>query len=437
MAAPQPSTLYPRRFLFLQGIASPFFRRLARELRRRGHDVRRINLCLGDRLFWNGRNATDYRGSLKNWPEFIAAYYRREGITDLVLFGDCRPYHARALEAARAAGLHLHVFEEGYIRPDWITLEHNAVNAGSSLPRDPCQIRQLAHELPATRQPHRHIPASFVTRAFWDVCAAVATEFGLAFYPFYRRHRPHHPVFEYTSWIGRLLRKSSRERHASAVMARVEAYAGPLFLLPLQLDSDYQIRVHSPFRSMAEVTDHVMESFARCAPSHARLVVKVHPLDNGLVNKMRQTCRLAHKHGIADRVEVMDGGHLPSLLMQMRGVVLVNSTVGTQALHYGISVKTLGNALYDIEGLTCRKPLDRFWSEPTPPDDELFRDFFHLMKARTQINGGFYSRPGIAIAVEETLRRLELTVPVPQAPSRESADAGVTGRAAPLAIHLR
>jgi capsular polysaccharide export protein len=398
----------PRRFLFLQGIASPFFRRLARELRRQGHDVRRINLCLGDRFFWNGKNATDYRGTLKSWPDFVAAYLARERITDLVLFGDCRPYHACALEEARKLGLTLHVFEEGYLRPDWITLEHDGVNAGSSLPRDPAVIRQMARQLPP-REPPRHIPGSFLTRAFWDVCANTATEFGLAFYPMYRRHRPHHPLVEYSAWIVRLLRKKKRDRHAGEVMQHVLEYPGPLFLLPLQLDSDYQIRVHSPFTSMAEVTDHVLASFAGFAPPEARLIVKIHPLDNGLVNRERLTRKIARKYGVENRVDILDGGHLPTLLMHMRGVVLVNSTVGTQALHYGVGVKTLGKALYDIEGLTCQLPLDQFWNEPTQPDDELFRDFYRLLKAQTQINGGFYSRAGIKVAVEETLRRLQLS----------------------------
>jgi capsular polysaccharide export protein len=407
MAVQTPALAPARRFLFLQGIASPFFRRLARELRRKGHDVRRINICLGDRFFWNGQNATDYRGLSKNWPAFVADYLKRENITDVMLFGDCRPYHARALEEARKLGLTLHVFEEGYLRPDWITLEHNAVNAGSCLPRDAAQIRQRVSQLPPA-EAHAHITSSFFYRAFWDICSTAATEFGLGLYPFYRRHRPHHPLTEYGAWILRLMRKSARERHAKAVMERVIQHAGPVFLLPLQLDSDYQIRVHSPFLSMRQVTDHVFASFAAHAPKHAKLIVKVHPLDNGVVNRTRQTLKLARKHGLEERVEVMDGGHLPSLLMQMRGVVLVNSTVGTQALHYGVSVKTLGKALYDIEGLTCQLPLDRFWTEPTQPDDELFRDFYRLLRATTQINGGFYSRDGIRIAVAETLKRLAI-----------------------------
>ena len=58
-AAMSPAPAPPRRFLFLQGPISPFFAEVGAGLRALGHEVRRINLCLGDRLFWRGPGATD------------------------------------------------------------------------------------------------------------------------------------------------------------------------------------------------------------------------------------------------------------------------------------------------------------------------------------------------------------------------------------------
>ena len=70
----------------------------------------------------------------------------------------------------------------------------------------------------------------------------------------------------------------------SALVDGLVRAATPFFLLPLQLGSDAQIRDHSRFDDMAGVMEFVMESFARHAPVEARLVVKNHPLDMGLVN---------------------------------------------------------------------------------------------------------------------------------------------------------
>ena len=64
----------PRSFLFLQGPISPFFREVAAGLRALGHDARRINLCLGDKLSWRGPGAVDFLGRAEEWPAFVGAF---------------------------------------------------------------------------------------------------------------------------------------------------------------------------------------------------------------------------------------------------------------------------------------------------------------------------------------------------------------------------
>src|SRR5258708_16260128 len=88
----------------------------------------------------------------------------------------------------------------------------------------------------------------------------------------------------------------------------------PLFLFPLQVDCDYQVRVHSPFRAMHLAIEHVLASFARHAPSAARLIVKLHPLDSGLVDWAAITGYLAVELGIADRLVILHPPHLATLL---------------------------------------------------------------------------------------------------------------------------
>ena len=92
----------PRRFLFLQGPISPFFPEVAAGLRALGHAAHRVNLCLGDKLFWRGPGAADYRGRAGDWPAFVGAFLDRHGISDLVLLGEQRPLHRAAIAEARA-----------------------------------------------------------------------------------------------------------------------------------------------------------------------------------------------------------------------------------------------------------------------------------------------------------------------------------------------
>src|SRR5207245_3504450 len=137
----------PRSFLFLQGPISDFFDRLGRALIARGHRVHRINLHLGDQLFWR-LPATHFRGHFDAWRGFIGEMLEVHQVTDLVLHGDRRPYHVVAAEEARARGIAVIVTDLGYVRPDWITLEYDGMTSYSRFPRDPAEIRALAADLP-------------------------------------------------------------------------------------------------------------------------------------------------------------------------------------------------------------------------------------------------------------------------------------------------
>ena len=95
-----------RRFLFLQGPISPYFAEVAVGLAARGHAVHRINLNLGDRLFWHGvagaPPAVDFKGRPRDWPGTIARFLDLHRISDLVLLGEERECHRVAIAAAHA-----------------------------------------------------------------------------------------------------------------------------------------------------------------------------------------------------------------------------------------------------------------------------------------------------------------------------------------------
>jgi capsular polysaccharide export protein len=153
--------------------------------------------------------------------------------------------------------------------------------------------------------------------------------------------------------------------------------------------------------------EHVLTSFARHAPSAARLIVKLHPLDSGLVDWAAITGYLAVELGIADRLVILDGGDLGKLLALAPAVVTVNSTVGTLALACGLPVVALGKAVYDIAGLTFRGELDDFWRAPMPPDAALFDAFRRVLAARCLIPGSFFNEAGLTLAVDAAIERLE------------------------------
>ncbi|MDO9711995.1 capsular polysaccharide export protein, LipB/KpsS family [Paracraurococcus lichenis] len=219
-----------RRFLFLQGPISPFFRELAATLREYGHATWRINLCLGDRLFWDGSFATDYRGRARDWPGFIADYLERERITDLVLLGEQRPYHKAAIAAARVRDIAVTVTDYGYLRPDWIVLERDGMGAESRFPRDPAAIRALARDCPAPDLRHLY-GDDFALQARWDVLSHLASLLPLPF-PHYESYLLHHPVPAYLGTGVRLLRRRRDTARAAEALAAL-APRGPLWLFAM------------------------------------------------------------------------------------------------------------------------------------------------------------------------------------------------------------
>ncbi|HET9629150.1 MAG TPA: capsular biosynthesis protein [Novosphingobium sp.] len=398
-----------RNFLFLQGPPGPFFNLLGRELARRGCGVFRINLSGGDRYDWPV-GAVDYRGRMKNWPLFFDDFTQQNGITDLVLYGDCRPVHQGALRLAQLRGLHVHVFEEGYIRPDWMTLERDGVNGHSRMDRDPEVLLAAAQWLPEVpRLPT--ITAAFSRRArdsYWHYHHVVL---GRWRFPFYSSHRPASIIGEGVGWLFRFSRSARRARQAEAVL---EEMAGRrYFLFPLQLTGDYQIRAHSPFHSMRMAVDYVLRSFARHAPADATLLVKEHPLDVGYRNWRRYIMREARRLGVVDRIRHIDGGELDELCAASAGMVCVNSTSGTLALEVGIPVIVLGDAVYDVAGVTHQGSLDGFWPQPEMPDGALYEAFKKVLHARCLVRGGLASASAIRILIANSVERLLAEDPAP------------------------
>lgn len=142
-----------RTYLFLQGPHGSFFRELGLALQRAGHRVLRVNICGGDVVDWHSREAVWYQGRTTDWSGWIGDLMRREGVTDLLAFGDWRPLHREAILVARLRNIRVWAFEEGYLRPHYITMEEGGVNGNSMLPHSPALLRELAESHPAPPSP--------------------------------------------------------------------------------------------------------------------------------------------------------------------------------------------------------------------------------------------------------------------------------------------
>src|ERR1022692_2839771 len=103
-----------RHFLFISAPFGPFARELARYLEVRGASCTRVVVNAGDAVDWGVRNTAPYFGDERGWCDWLQRLIERNGVTDLVTYGDSSPYSVKALMLGQSLNLRLHVFEQGY-----------------------------------------------------------------------------------------------------------------------------------------------------------------------------------------------------------------------------------------------------------------------------------------------------------------------------------
>lgn len=388
-----------KRVLMLQGPVGPFFARFATDLALAGAVVFKVNFNGGDWLFSRSRFFTrvfDFTQDLAAWPGYFDDLLARLNIDTVFLFGDCRPVHVAALAVIQRRGLQVGVFEEGYLRPDYITLERDGVNRNSSLPNNPkFYLDQPAREF-AQAEP---LGSTYGQAAKWGMLYFAATSLGRFRFWRYLHHR-RIGFSDGPSWLLSFWRKHRyRFSEAPVLPHLVAANSGNFFLVSLQTRGDAQMSVHSAFESVDQFIEHVIASFARGAPAGRRLALKHHPLDRGYSDYSALIERLKVRYQLQDRCHYIHDQNLPLLLQHTCGVVVVNSTAGLSAVGEGVPVKVCGEAIYDIQGLTFQGSLDDFWKHAhlAVPNARLYDAFRRYLISHTQHRGSFYKPlPGVS-----------------------------------------
>jgi capsular polysaccharide export protein len=418
-----------RRYLFLQGPHGPFFARLGKMLTDAGAQVWRVGFNLGDRAFWPNAGFIPYRGCHDDWPAACGDLFAAHSITDLVLYGDTRPIHAHAITAARARGITVHVFEEGYLRPYWITYERGGSNGNSRLMDLTVAQMQTAiapYDMDLPDAPARW--GDMRQHVFWG---ALYHWFVLAGFWDFRNFRPHRSLTvgqEFLLYLRRLALMLPHRWERMLATRAIQRGGFPYHLVLLQLEHDASFQMHSPFKTMAEFLAVVMEGFARGAPAHHHIVFKAHPLEDGRAPLAREIKRLAALHGAQGRVHFVRGGKLAGLLNFARTAVTVNSTAAQQALWRGLPLKCFGAAVFAKPEFVSDLPLPEFFASPPRPDSRAYRDYRHFLLETSQVQGGFYSDTGRRAVLRQIVDMM--------LQAADPYDALAMGRPAPR-LHLR
>ncbi|KGJ06102.1 capsule biosynthesis protein CapA [Paracoccus halophilus] len=382
-----------RVFLMLQGPHGPFFDRVARLLRDTGAQVWRVGFNAGDEFFWSDpAHFIRHQTAPEEWPAHLDRIIADRGVTDIVLYGDVRPVHAAARAAAQRDGLQLHVFEEGYLRPFWITYERDGSNGHSALMRlsIPEMRRALRNRIGEMHRP----PARWGDMRQHKFYGALYHFFVLVAnrrYPGYRTHRRIGVRQEFRLNLRRFLMTPVDAVIRAHEAGQVRRGGFPYVLVLMQLEHDSNFVAHSPYARMSEFTDQVLTEFAQAAPRHHHIVFKAHPLEDGRGGIRQAILTKAQALGIRRRVHFVRGGKLAQLLNQARATVTVNSTSAQQALWRGLPVKAMGRAVFCKPGLVSDQDLASFLRDPQRPHASTYRRYRDFLLESSQVPGGFYA----------------------------------------------
>lgn len=378
-----------KRLLFLQGPMGTFFRDLNKYFSSHGATTFSICFNIADQVTTRRKNRTLYKATKAEWPKYISDFLRQNKIDKLFLFGNCRYYHKHAITAAQELGVEAYVFEEGYIRPNFVTLEQNGVNGDSALPSDAnfyhqLPVKKIPEEAPANINHFKMgVSATFYYLAVW---------FLPFFYPYYEHHRELSAPKEFFFFWRGVFRKKKYAKDEQGVETSFETtLKKKYYFVPLQTRIDFQIKQYSNYQSIEEFISEVIVSFAQNAPQDTSLIIKHHPMERGQQPHVEFIESLAQQHGVSNRVLSYHDVHLPTCLKNAIGTITINSTVGLSSLLHGTPTIAMGTAIYDIEGLTCKDmALDDFWQHYKNPDKTLFNKFRNYVIEHTQLNGNFY-----------------------------------------------
>lgn len=300
------------------------------------------------RAAWAHTEAPSFRRAFSHAVGWFKARFAAERIDVCLVFSDARPFSQAARVAAAELGVVCVYFERGAFRQRTASLSTQGLNARFDLAlaqRDEDAVRGLAPEdLPPRRPTERWLKLRFL--AFMVLNAWVRSRD-----PDLRpmQHKTYHPFNYLRIWLRE--RGAQRLAQRDRRVRRIEVeFAGKVVLLPLQLQTDSQFVMHSPFPHNQAFIDFVVPRVAAALPG-ARVLVKRHPMD-------------VRRYRLPPGAEFVEG-NLARFHSRAAMLVCLNSNTGFEAALRGMPVLCFADSFYTACPQILRVERDDFGAAVT------------------------------------------------------------------------
>ncbi len=375
--------------LFLVGPIGTFFARLSRYLEDNQVRTYKILFPLHEYGFSKSK-IIKYDQDIGKFKQFLSKTIINYEIKHIFMYGNVLIPHKQALELVKelnVKGINVktHIFELGYLRPNFVTLENEGINYNSSLIRsrefylkqDPYSILPL---------PKKH--ARFRIRKIWKTISFINHSFKK-----YKIVEKDHKLQPKPIYIWFQIKGFFLKYFFFFSEYKIKNYllAKNYFLVILQVSTDSQLTEGSNFKDNKKFIYKVIKDFAEASRNDVNLVFKHHPRDRGYTNYHYEIEKISKEFGVYKNVFYIHDYYLSKLFQNSncKGTVLINSTVGYQSLYHSVPVKSLGITPYNIKGLSEQKDLVSFFKNPSPVNKLLFNKFYKYILENSQINGNF------------------------------------------------
>ena len=375
--------------LFLMGPIGTFFARLSNYLEENNVRTYKILFPLHEYGF-NQSRIIKYDQNINYFKKFLSKTLINYEIKHIFMYGNVLIPHKQALDLVQELkiegnNINTHIFELGYLRPNFVTLENEGINYNSSLikSREFYLKQDSFSDLPI---PKKH--ARFRIRKIWKTISFINHSFKN-----YKIVEKDHKLQPKPIYIWYQIKGFILKYFFFFTEYKLKNYflGKNYFLVILQVSTDSQLTEGSDFKDNKKFIYKVIKDFAEANPNGVNLVFKHHPRDRGYTNYFNQIKKISNEFDVLNKVFYFHDYFLSKLFQNpnCKGTVLINSTVGYQSLYHSVPVKSLGITPYNIEGLSGQQDLTSFFRNPSIVDRLLFKKFYKHVMENSQINGNF------------------------------------------------
>jgi len=398
-----------KRVLLLQGPVGPFFSELHTSLLASGCSVTRVVFNAGDKFFAGQPDCVHFSGTLVQWDSWLRFKLGSNSFDAIVLFGSSRPLHKVARYLAALFNVDVISLEEGYLRSGFVSCELGGNNQHSPLIN--WTAGSAASDTAASELEPVKLKSSFMTMSMWGTAYYLSRD--LLSDPIAEDlfHRPRERVLSLSvGWCAHMARRAVSRVLEAPLKRKLHRNPGYI-IVPLQVSHDSQIQKASRGWTGTKLIDACLTALARSHPQQT-VVFKLHPLERG----NRKIKRLIHQRARAlglsrTQFKILHTGRIGDLTAQSSGMIIINSTSAFSALHHGVPLLVLGDAVFRHDAIVTvgenQSDITDFFKTRRAKSPQKVAEFFNAVKAQSLIPGDFYVSAGRSVAIKNILRKLD------------------------------